>query len=735
MLNSALVQIVTGEYDKGERLLEEASGQVRKSKSKAPGTATILIYIASVYLAARKHDKAEPLFKEAIEILEEIYGPNNIYLAPVFNQLARFHRSLGDYDKAEPLFRKALAIYEERLGSDHPYVSYGLNELASLYAETNDLEHAYKLFKRGMKGDNSYKDFLFGFDSDLALGPLLARKHYVTTFLYLVTRYGEQNSTDTKHALNIWLKRKGEILEVQRRFQHAFLHGADPEATQTFNQLSRAYVQLSKLAYARPRVRERVSYKKNILNLKAKKEKLERKLIELNSDFALSKKIGDADCEKVARRLPAESVLIDFARVGILNFQIKAKEKDSNPVRYIAFLVRAGNGKKIELIDLGDAREIDGTVALFRKSVANKGQESVSEVIRSSRRLYDLLFKPLKKDIGNARRILISPDGNLNIIPFEALLGPDDKYLIEDYAFIYLPAGRDILAFGQSRDKGEMALFFGDPDYDMLPDAKRSILRKLGLKETRETAAFGRSSQMSDVNFARLPDTSEELNTIGALTGEEMAEVYVGKKALEEVLRQRCKQSKIIHLATPCFFLGDLLLSDMIASDLSYGSVQNGMSIPQEMTAANIDIDNPLVRSGVMLSGANYALSSRDPEETLGIVTAEKILALRLPGTDLVVLSACDTGIGDVNIGDGIYGLRRAFTQAGAKSVVMNLWLVPERERTELMVEFYKNFLSGKMNRSQAIRQAALKEMKTVKKRYGHTNPLFWGAFVFIGEP
>lgn len=101
----------------------------------------------------------------------------------------------------------------------------------------------------------------------------------------------------------------------------------------------------------------------------------------------------------------------------------------------------------------------------------------------------------------------------------------------------------------------------------------------------------------------------------------------------------------------------------------------------------------------------------------------------------MVVLSACDTGLGEIRSGEGVYGLRRAFTQAGAKSLVMSMWSVPDKETTELMVEFYKNILSEKMNRCHALRQAALKEMKIVKERYGHANPFFWGAFVFLGEP
>jgi CHAT domain-containing protein len=108
---------------------------------------------------------------------------------------------------------------------------------------------------------------------------------------------------------------------------------------------------------------------------------------------------------------------------------------------------------------------------------------------------------------------------------------------------------------------------------------------------------------------------------------------------------------------------------------------------------------------------------------------------LRLDGTELVVMSACQTGVGKVENGEGIYGLRRAFTQAGAHALVMSMWVVPDRETLELMVEFYKNLKTGKLNRAQALRQAMLKQKAVTIKRYGQANPLFWGSFVFLGQP
>jgi len=145
-----------------------------------------------------------------------------------------------------------------------------------------------------------------------------------------------------------------------------------------------------------------------------------------------------------------------------------------------------------------------------------------------------------------------------------------------------------------------------------------------------------------------------------------------------------------------------------------------------------VSVENPLLRCGLALAGANRAGSVEQGSD--GILTADEVLSLPLRGTELVVLSACETGLGEVKKGEGVYGLRRVFTQAGARSLVMSMWSVPDRETQELMVEFYRNAVSGKMDRCQALRQAALKQKEVVRQRYGKDHPYYWGAFVFLGQ-
>jgi CHAT domain-containing protein len=189
---------------------------------------------------------------------------------------------------------------------------------------------------------------------------------------------------------------------------------------------------------------------------------------------------------------------------------------------------------------------------------------------------------------------------------------------------------------------------------------------------------------------------------------------------------------KILHLATHGFFLSDPDFDDFEEDIMSRGI--HLVRLPKKQ-GKKAKIKSLLLRTGIALAAANNTLSVQNTGISDGIVTAEKVLGLRLRGTDMVVLSACETGLGKVMLGEGVFGLGRAFTQAGAKSLVMSMWKVPDLETKELMIEFYRNIMSGSMNRCKGLRLAALKQMKIVEARYGHTNPLYWGAFVFMGEP
>jgi len=650
------------------------------------------------------------------------------------NNLARLYHSLGDYTKAEPLYKRSLAIREKVLGPEHPSVSTSLNNLAELYAASDDFSRAHNLVKKAQQIDDKLIDQVMGFTNEAQKMKFLSIiSGNLHVFISLINQYLSSNLLARKDAIDVWLKRKGVILQAQKRFQETLIYSDDPEVVNTFQALAKTRARLSQIAFRGPGNEGVETYKKWVADLEVQKERLEAKLSELSHAFAVQKKTAMADSEMVAMALPKNSALLEFVRIKRFNFKAKGKEKQWLPPRYIVFVLHAGKGDRVGMIDLGDALNIDETIAEFKKEISNTKKTKGTGVIEASRKIYDLIFVKIKKELGDVKNIFISPDGNLNLIPFEVLQSPHGRFLIEDFTFNYLAAGRDMLRFGEIKEKGNISMLIGDPDFDLGKKDKDSTIMRLALKKKNEIEPINQSMDMRGFQFTRIPGTREEVQAIYGFFGDKQAELYIDKEALEEVLHSKDAPS-VLHIATHGFFLRDMELADMASESSDRGIVIHPSNAPNA-TGRKVKMDNPLLLSGIVLAGANNAIKSGDTERSDGIVTAEKILGLRLRGTDMVVLSACDTGLGEVKAGEGVYGLRRAFLQAGTRSLVMSLWSVPDTETKELMVEFYKNIKSRKMNRSKALRLAALREMKIVEERYGTNNPLFWGAFIFLGEP
>jgi CHAT domain-containing protein len=722
------------DYAKAEALYKKALTITEKALgTDHPRVATELCGLGSIHENLGDYVRAEALYERALTIREKALGPEHPYVITPLACLATLYDKLGNYTKAEASYKRALIIYEKIFGPESYRLAPCLTSMARHYANKDDFEQSLNVFKRAQNIEAKFIDHLMGITSEKQKIKLLSKyKPHLHIFLSLINQLLSQNPSARKDAFNIWLKRKGVILEAQKRFQEALIYSDDPEAIKTFQELSRVRSQLSRLTFADTGKQDLDTYKKRIAYLESQKQELEAKLSRLSQAFALSKKVAKADCEKIARSLPNNTVLIDFAKVDMFNFKAKGKEKKWNPPHYLAFVLHSGKGDKVGMIDLGDAEEIDKAVTRFKKEISSIKDVKDGKPIKSSGKVYDLVFQPLKKELGDIKEIFISPDGNLNLIPFEVLQGPDGRYLIEDYTFNYLAAGRDLLGFGQIKSKGDTALLMGDPDFDMGTDEKSSTLRKLALAKVDHKDLARRSSDMKGLHFRRLPGARQEVKVIRTILGKDKSELYTDKEALEEVLRHSGTPS-ILHLATHGFFLKDQELDNIPSDPTARGF--DSFSMPIKRKRIKVKIENPMLRSGFALAGANRSLHIMDEQTDDGIVTSEEILGLRLRGTDMVVLSACDTGLGDVSTGEGIFGLRRAFAQAGAKSLVMSMWSVPDKETRELMVEFYKNIKSGKMNRCQALRQAALKEMKIVKERYGHAYPICWGGFVMVGDP
>jgi len=387
---------------------------------------------------------------------------------------------------------------------------------------------------------------------------------------------------------------------------------------------------------------------------------------------------------------------------------VKAKGADRvGQPRYVAYVLKH-NGI-INSVDLGPAEAIDRAADQFLDAISNPESVNAKE---TGRALEEIVARPIRKLLGNVRNVLISPDGKLNLVPFAALVDEQGKHLIENYTITYLTSGRDLLRLNVPRQSKQTPVVIANPAFSASmtsskPDAAAAAAENPAPANQSKPSPAGvsgrRSGSMLRSNWSELRGTEEEADYLKGLLPN--ASVLTGRDATESALKQVIAP-RILHLATHGFFLPDQ---------------------PREPNdKAKIVGENPLLRSGLVLAGANN-LQGGGGED--GVLTALEAATLNLWGTRLVVLSACETGVGEVRSGEGVYGLRRALVLAGAESQVMTLWKVDDAATSEVVIEYYRRLQSGE-GRSEALRQVQLEFLRRKTKQH----PFFWASFIINGD-
>jgi len=680
-----------------------------------------LISLAGLYESTGRYADAEPLYKRALEIREKIRGSEHPDTAIVLRVLAELYRVTGRHAEAEPLYKRALEIREKAYGKKHPAVALILKNLAFLYAATERHPESQNLFKRGISIDDLMRENVFLlFNEKQKISYMNQKEGSIHAFMTHTVKYMQSSSQSITDTFNAWLKWKGAVAEAQGRYMDAAMQSGDPEIKKKFAELTNIRREIAKMQLSKPDKGSFEDYRNRIAELQKQKETLEAELSRLSKDFALEKTIGKADVKNISEILPKDSAYIDFARIKFYDFKTNKFDKP----KYLAFVLIPQKEPEVKLIEISDAEDTEKHIKTYIQEmnrIKTIGQiPDKAALDKAARAIYDIAIKPLEKYIKGRKQLFISPDGNLNLIPFEALVTPSNKYLMEEYTISYISAGRDIIRFTDTNIAKGDALIIADPDYDMGLVERDKMTKEM---KVAKTIRGGLSKDVFNISFDRLPDTKQEADAIEkVLKNKKKLKVknYQGKNAIEEMIFS-AETPKILHLATHGYFLND--------EELKGSSETRGITIKlkEDFMAKDetINIENPMLRSGIVFSGVNASLKAGRDE---GMMSAEKILGLNLKGTDLVVLSACETGVGDVKNGEGVFGLKRAFILSGAKTLVMSLWSVPSAETTELMTDFYTLLADGKP-KAEALRQAKLNMM--MKKQ----NPFYWGAFVMTGKP
>jgi CHAT domain-containing protein len=690
------------------------------SHLKKPLTALHLTTVAGIFHQHGGIAQAEILYRQAIEYFDE--GPPEIvpFVSFPLDGLAGLLYSSGNFKGAKEPCERLVDFYQKGSDPGAFKLSYYLNTLGFIDCILGNYNNAQLYFKNASDLENKVVLKVMGFAPQRQkLSYMSGLKNQTDAILSLTSLKFSDNQIAVQDAVNLQLFRKGIILEIAKNSQEALIYSDNAEAAGLFKALSDTRRQLSDHFFSTKKMSNQ-----KLSEIDARIEDLESKLSQVSRTVALRQKILNPDYESVIKALPANSVMLEFAKTKMLNLKAQNPGEFWRPPHYIVFILRSNDQNNISIVDLGKAEEIETAISRFKHKILNleemKGKDEIPEAID----LYKMAFQPLEQKLAGVTNIFISPDGELNLIPFEVFQKPNGRFLIEDYIFNYVSAGRDILSFGIAEAKGMGTLLIGDPDFNM--DEMDDTAKESHLKDLR--IAVQENLVLSGYNFERLPGTKAEIEEIQDLIGKENTISYSGRDARKEVLEQMTSP-RILHLATHAFFLNDIDYNQYSGLFPAMRGVGGITSLEMELgqKTPEIKIPNPLLRSGIVLAGANSSVYN-------GILTSEEILNLKLHDTEMVVLSACDTGVGTVEKGEGVFGLRRAFTQAGARGIVMSMWSIPDQETMELMTEFYKNITFKKMKKNEALRQAALHEMNIVKDRYGNRNPLFWGGFVYVGE-
>ncbi len=688
--------------------------------SEHPIVSTSLNNLAAVEVDQNKYKDAEPLYRRSLSIEEKAFGPEHPDLAPTLNNLGSLLDEEGKYTDAEPLFDRALKIDDEVLGPDHPDNILTLNNFAQLYEDEGKFDKAEPLFDRAL--NNLFRQFEYNFTfmtEKQRLDFLGSVDYYFPTYFGFVYRNHDKDPKLAASMYNLLLWEKGfiagSISDMRRRIEAS----GDKEALKLLGDLGAKQTEIAALLNAKPS--DRNLWRKQIDQLRTEADELEKRLVERSAAFAEKTRLDRATWQQVRDALAPGEAAVEFARFRYFDKDWTQKSY------YVALVITHETKDAPQYIVLGDDKQLEGdALTHFRQQLQTRGLAAEEEAVLPGANAWDLVWKPLETALAGIKRVYLSPDGALNEVPLGIIAAPDGNLAMEKYDLRILSSTKDILRSAAPVLGNRTALLLGDPEFDLTGEQESAVLKKLLLKSSSAQSVVELTSQLdtlpntkSATELPRLPGTGAEVAAIADLMNSKgwKTNLYTRNAALKVVVQQ-AESPVVVHLATHGFFLPDQ------QPKITKGDVAQNRSTVHE---------DPMLRSGLYFAGANRTLAGK-PSPDNGILTAMEAGNLNLSGTELVVLSACNTGQGDVKAGEGVFGLRRALQEAGARAVIMSMWSVPDKETTELMQRFYAKWLAG-TEMHEALKQTQLEIREEVKREHdGKDLPYYWGAFVLVGR-
>ena len=644
--------------------------------------------MAVVLMERRQLDEAEPLLRRALMVAEAALSKDHPHVAVAMENLAGVLLAQGKLDEAETLLRRSLVIKETRLGKDHSSFAIAYLNLAGLSLSRGQVDQALKYIQSGRRIQE--KRLRTSPTEEYATSLLAAMQdlHHLT---YGLPLHRSRPAGAAEFALQTALLSKSRTLELGRLASQALKSALRTQEQQQRYQKMQDILSQSTQLFDQG-VAGRAEGRAAIQALLFQAQQIEQELAR-EAGVSSSQVFPGMDqiVAQVAARLPAGSALVEVVLGATADFQRVADWRTTVKYHYLA-LVLFGD-RKVHAIDLGEIEVVHSKVMDFLRAL----EHQLPDAQVHGQAAYQQVFLPLEPLL-KARRIshlVVSPDGALQMLPWGAL-HDGAKYLVDRYKLQYVSAGRDLLQ-APSRLAPRPALVLADP---IAPPNRRllearevsiALAKDLGVQPLLDEAANETNLRNQDGPYAVLLTTH----------GKYRDGAPVPKPAV-------APQMGAGHLGSGILF----------ARAAPLGNAQLGTEVWDENVAMH--------RSVLVLTPETQASTDNRQD---GWLTGVEARQLRLRGTQLVTVLACESGRGAISSGQGVYGLRRAFLQAGAETVVSTLWSVQERSASELVKKYFDKLLHQKKGRVEAMEEA----MKELRSDPQYQHPFYWAPFIVMG--
>jgi CHAT domain-containing protein/tetratricopeptide (TPR) repeat protein len=778
------INVELGEFEEARACLQRSLTIRERLGADHAGVVDPLESLAALSARMGNLDEATQLAKRALAIKEQSLGKDHPDVASSLETLGKILRQSEDYAQARVAFERALEIREKTLGSDSPAVNLSLVLLADLNVDTGNCAEALPVYRKAVTVTESLhgpdhpevEDCTRKIAACLARTGLnaeafenafraeeISRGHLRLTLTGLAERVGLQYAASRESGLDLafslliddpasgsaergfdaLIRSRALVLDEMAERRRWVSVGADSDVERLAEQLAGARNRLAFLTVQGPADPEHLeTYRRLLKQARADRDRAEQELADRSRTFRLQQERRRTGLIEIKAALPVDSGLVGFARFERLVFD-RSGGGGTAPFQrvpsYLAFVLTRRKGGP-NLVSLGSAEEIEGLVQrlqdqIFQQAEApgwgDKSAESTyrqeSELLR--RRIWD----PIKPYLTDVERLFVVPDGALHLVNLAALPVGVAGYLIEQGPQIhYLSAERDLVA-GSSVSTGEGFLALGNPDFNepklfaaLAPEGEAPVAgTAAGAGDTAGTVYRGRRSACERLQAL----TFEELNASGKEVHEVITLWRKGKKTRQQATPESVRQS-VAHLSRGK--ASETAFKSMAPGRQNLHVATHGFFLGGRCPSA-AEGESPLLLTGLAMAGANHRQAA-GPDEDDGILTAEEIAALDLNGVEWAVLSACETGLGEVRAGEGVLGLRRAFSVAGARTLIMSLWRVEDEPTRDWMKVIYERRYVDGLGTAEAVHQASLELLQRRRQAGLSTHPFYWAGFVAAGD-